>query len=159
MTMSDIEFLDYSLSNPSPLNDEDLSIGQFLEPLPNSFEPHWFTGTGAESVGSTSNNDSSLGRLNVLEPEPQRSTTLPSLDDSTVWVDDLIGSSGFFAPLASEVIPDVSKPFDGQIPVENIFSADVAPSVNIFAPEDDDFECVLVINCSVALEIYMNISL
>jgi hypothetical protein len=150
MTISDTEFVDYSLCKPSPLNDEDS-----IEPLPNTFEPRssWFTGHGAELVGSTSNNDSS----NVLEPERLRSTTLPSLDNSTVWVDDLIGSS---APL---VIPDVPKPFDGQIPVKGTISAAVkrslqqtgkVPNVNIFVPED---ECVLLL--TVAFQTYMNISL
>jgi hypothetical protein len=146
MSESDFDFFGYYAppSPSSPLTDEDLSIGQFLEPLPNSFEPHW--STDAESIGSssTSNNDSSLGRLNVPEPELQRSksTTPPSLDDSTVWVDDLIGSSSF-----------------GQIPVKDTISANVqknmqrtekVPNVNIFPPEDDDFECVLLLTCCIA---------
>ena len=147
--MSDCEkFIDYSLCDPSPLDydGEGLTIGQFLEPLPHSFEPNWPT----TIAGSTN-----FPALDVSEPERQRSSTRPPpLDNSTVWVDDLIGSSGFFAPLPSEVIADTIKPFNGQIPVEDTYSADVkrymkrtgkVPNINVFTPEDGDFECVHII--------------
>lgn len=150
-TMSDCEFLDFSLCDPSPLDmalfaDEELSIGQFLEPLPSASEPDWFP--VSESAGNTSNNYSSLG-LGVLEG--QRATT-PEPLDSTVWVHELTGSTGCFAPLESEFVPDVPKPFDGEIPVQGTYLADVkrymqrfgkVPNVNIFAPDEDDLECVL----------------
>jgi hypothetical protein len=95
---------------PTPLDDED-SIGQFLKPFFNSseLELHW---AESESIGRsrTSHNYSSLGRLDdvlELECQPSEPTTLPSPDNLTVWVDDLIGSSSFFAP---------DDAFDGQIP-------------------------------------------
>ena len=166
--MSDNEFIDYSLCNPSPSNEEDLSIEQHLKPLPTSLEPHWLTGGESESVasGSSSSIHFPLGRrLNVLEPDCQPSTTLQSLGDSTVWVNDLIGSSGVFTPLASDVIPDAPKPFDIQIPVEDTFSAGVkrytekVPNGSIFASEDDDFEYVLFISCNLTNYLYEHLPL
>ena len=134
---SDVEFLDYSFCD---LNDEQLSIGQPLEPLPDTFEPHWYD--DAESVGSTSNHEQPLSVLSVLEPERQCFTTLPSLDDSvsTVWVNDLIGSSGLSAslPVTSETAPDVPKPADVRKYMQQTRKV-------LLAPEDDDFECVLLI--------------
>lgn len=134
--MSDFEYyVDYSLCDPSPLADEDLPFGTNFEPLQNSSEPFWLT--GEESAGSTSNNDSFLG-FNAFdsEPERQRSISLPPFDDPAVWINDLIRSSCFFAPLASEVVVDVPKPFDGQIPV-NAY-------VNVLTPEDEDSKYVLL---------------
>lgn len=125
MSLSD--YLDLSLCDPSLPTDDDLSIEQFLEPF-----PQWFTGT--ESAGSASNN------VNVLEPERYRSTTPRNLDEPTVWVSDLLEPSGLFPPLPSDVIPDVLKP---------------SPHLNVFSPEDDDLECVLL---SFALQIHVNIS-
>jgi hypothetical protein len=123
MNMSDLLFFNDYIP-PTPLNDEDL-IEPFLQPFRNSSELQW---AESESIGSTS-----LGRLdNVLELErqPSEPTTLPSLENPTVWVADLIGSSSFFAP---------DDAFDGQI------------------PEDDDSECVLLymLHC----KLIMNISL
>jgi hypothetical protein len=67
-------------------------------------------------------------------------------------VKDLIESSGFFAPLPCEVIPEVPKPFDGQISSKDTYFTGVqrymertgkkVPNANIFAVGNDDFECV-----------------
>ena len=150
--MYDDDYLDFSLCDPSPLNYEHSF-------LPN--EPHWLT--SAESVGTMSD---SFSRLNVLEPEYQLSTSLPSLDDSTVWVDDLVGSSGFFSPPTFEVIPDVPQPIDDQFPAEDAFSANLerymqwtgeVPHASILTTEYNDFECVLL--STVVFQIYINISL
>lgn len=135
--MSDFEYyVDYSLCDPSPLADEDLPFGEIFEPLQNSSEPFWLIGD--ESAGSTSNNDSFLG-FNALDSEPERqcSIYLPPFDDPAVWINDLIKSSCFFGPLASEVAADVPKPFDGQILVN-------VPYVNVLTPEDEDSKCVLL---------------
>ena len=116
--MSD-EFIDFSECDQFPSNDESLSI----EPFPNSFEspgPSLASLILAESVGSTSNDE----WLNV--PEPQRFTTPPT----TVYTINLI-----------EGITDEPKPFDGR----DAFSADVVSDVNAFTPEDDNFECVLLL--------------
>ena len=122
LTMSDAEFLEHLLhnpSNPSPsyLN-EDLArplapaVGQLLEPLPNSFEPNWLTGVELELFGISYDSHSLLGTLNMLEPQaeisvPERkpSTTMTphSLNNPTVWVDELIGSS---SSLGSEALHD-----------------------------------------------------
>ena len=137
--MYDADFLDYSLCDPSPLNNEHSF-------LPN--EPHWLT--SSESAGTISY---SLSRLNVLEPENQLSTSLPSLDDSTVWVNDLIGSSSSFAPPTFEVIPDIPQPIDDQFPAKDAFSANLerymqwtgeVPHASILTTEYNDFECVLL---------------
>ena len=120
--MSDAEFLEHLLhnpTNPSPsyLNDEKtlnrplaLAVGQLLEPLPYSFEPNWFTDLELESFGISYDSHSPLGTLNMLKPEisvPERkpSTTMTpySLDNPTVWVDELIGSS---SSLDSEALHD-----------------------------------------------------
>ena len=73
MSESFYDFLDFSLCDPSPLDisfttDEDLSIGQFLEPLSSASEPHWLF-TSSESTIHASNNYSSLS-LDVLKHQP-----------------------------------------------------------------------------------------
>ena len=140
------EFLNYSLCDPSPSNDEDSSesIEGMLEPIPNPFNSTWCTDT-EESVRSTSMEDSSLGR-------PPQFTT-PSLVE-TVWVEDLIGSSESFPPPAYYNLKTTPasvlnlRPFDrdSQMPVnvkESRCMESWTGKMHIFSPEDDDYACVL----------------
>jgi hypothetical protein len=166
--MSDDEYFDYSLCYPAP-SDEDLSIGQFLEPsgFRLSFQPRSSTSAESQSVPSGSSSYYNLnpthasGGLNVPEPErpecqPSSDSSLQSRDGSTVWVKDLIGSSAsFFAPMDSGV--------GGQIPA-SVDSGDAiytdvtgkrrsqrtskkVPNGSNFALGDDDFEYVLLLFC------------
>ena len=106
LTMSDA-YLNEDLARPlAP------AVGQLLEPLPNSFEPNWLTGVELESFGISYDSHSPLGTLNMLKPQaeisvpkwkPTSTMTPYSLDNPTVWVDELIGSS---SSLDSEALHD-----------------------------------------------------
>ena len=161
----DSEYIDYSQCSPS----ESPSANNENE----DFEPHWFTVTaitGAEPhnqsewiCSSSGSSDSShisnysIGRLNVPDSEPDRrqfvshhNTTPRSLDNCSVWVADLLGTSGIYAPLASQS-------FDDKIPVENkntisgdLWQRKVSESSQARAQDNDDFEYVLYINYRIA---------
>jgi hypothetical protein len=119
----------------------DDEIFDFFSPLPDSLE-EWRSETGNWTIYRTLTNllrvtfkldwrrvgvdgwkllyyydfSLSLGTFNVLKPDriPSTSSTMIlTLDDSTVWEDDLVGSSGLqvFAPLASNVIPNLPSGF------------------------------------------------
>ena len=148
-TMSFYDFLDFSLCDPTPLDislttDEDLPIGQFLEPLSSASELHWLS-TSSESTIDASNNYSSLS-LDVLEHQPSTTPLEP-----TVWIHELIGSAPF-APPTSDIVPDIPKHFDGQIITED--SVGKVPKLDGFSTEDDKFKYVF----SFGMKIYMNIS-
>lgn len=111
------DFSDYSLFSYSRAMDQDMTIGQFLEPLgsPNfDSESHWFISSSAESESVPTTSGSSLAALNndsesflgwLVEPEHQSLTPLQSLDcQATLWVNlnALTGSSDL--PMASEAI-------------------------------------------------------
>ena len=119
------DFFDLSFygNSTTSTTDENLSIGQFLEqPSTSALKPDWFTGSEINDYSSTN-----------LELKDQFSTT------------------GLFAPLPSDIVHEISKPFDGKIPIIDTYTADVVryiqrtgkvPNVNVFTSEDDDVECV-----------------
>ncbi|KAF8813446.1 hypothetical protein BYT27DRAFT_7180986 [Phlegmacium glaucopus] len=130
-TTSDYPFFSFPLwADPSipdiVFSDEDLLIGDFLNPMPSAFEPHRFP--EFDSVGNTPNHDSSLG-LNVFI---DRSSTTPVPFDPTVWVHGSSGLPGFFPPPGPDLIPDVTKNFDSEIPV-----ADTHSAAFLYEPEEE----------------------
>ena len=164
MSLSNFEeFLNFSFCDGSSEialpTDENLSIAQFLGPSTSASKSDWFS--GSELTSKHIFNNSPLIDLDVLEDHWQYRTT-PTHSDGSIWV-----TTGFFAPLPSDIIPDIYKPFDGKIPVKDTYTADIkrymqrtgkVPNANVFTSENDDVECVSALVLSLVLRIFMNIS-